>query len=340
MSENKTRFPSPFDLKTPPGAEGWEDLYTYNLVFSQDRRAEEDATFWFQDSMHWREVLFPFDSITMEMALTSLAQYNSRFYMIPPALGIDYRVVNGYTYLSPVPITDGATIQARVPLFLERAGYYFQNWDTLYEQWKVKIRKVIAEMEALKFETLPEMVQLDWVTDGRGIGSNYDMQKAYNRLIELAYESWQYHFEFLNLGYAAYLDFFMFCKTAFPSIPEQSIAKMVSGIEVDLFRPDDELKRLAQAAIDLNVADAFKNGKEPDALIAEMGKSDAGKTWLAELEIAKDPWFNYNSRYAERTRSDRIDVSHYAARRTGLSVLSVEYATCNAPMYSLARKAK
>ena len=24
------RFPSPFEAETPPGAEGWEDLYTYS----------------------------------------------------------------------------------------------------------------------------------------------------------------------------------------------------------------------------------------------------------------------------------------------------------------------
>ncbi|MEM7343304.1 MAG: PEP-utilizing enzyme [Chloroflexota bacterium] len=296
MATNGTnRFPSPFDLETPAGAEGWEELYPYNLVFSDDRKEYEDQMFWFQDSMHWREVLYPFDSIFMEFALTSLSQYNSRFYIIPPAQGIDYRVVNGYAYLTPVPVLDGPTIEARVPHFMERAGYYFQNWDNLYDQWKVKTRDLIAEMENINFETLPEMVDLEWVTEGRGIGSNFDMQSAYNALIEMGFKGWQYHFEFLNLGYAAYLDFFMFCKTAFPDIPEQSIAKMVSGIEVDLFRPDDELKRLAQVAVDQGVADAIKNSNDAASLLETLAQSDGGKKWLEELEVSKDPWFNFSS---------------------------------------------
>ncbi len=289
------RFPSPFKIKTPPGAEGWEELYPYNLVFSDDRREYEEATFWFQDGMHWREVLYPFDSIFMEFALTSLSQYNSRFYIIPPAQGVDYRVLNGYTYLSPVPITDGATIGARVPHFLERAGYYFQNWDKLYEQWKDKIKKVIEELESIQFKPLPEMVDLEWVTGGRGLGSNFDMQKEYNRLIELGYQVWQYHFEFLNLGYAAYLDFFMFCKQAFPSIPEQSIAKMVSGIEVDLFRPDDELKRLAQLAVNQGVAGILKNNDDPAGVMEKLAQSAGGQKWLDEFEISKNPWFNFST---------------------------------------------
>jgi pyruvate, water dikinase len=295
MTATTARFPSPFELATPPGAEGWEDLYTYNLLCSEDRRASEEATFWFQDSMHWREPLFPFDSITMEMALTSLSQYNTRFYIIPPALGVDYRVINGYCYLSPVAILDGPTIEARIPHFLERAGYYFQNWNALYEAWKVKTRELIGEIAALEFRPLPEMVPGEWVTEGRGIGSNFDMQASYNRLIELGFKGWQYHFEFLNLGYAAYLDFFGFCKQAFPDIPEQSIAKMVSGIEVDLFRPDDELKRLARLALDHGVAETIKANASADAAIAALGASENGRAWLAELEAAKEPWFNYSS---------------------------------------------
>ena len=70
-----------------------------------------------------------------------------------------------------------------------------------------------------------------------------------------------HHFEFLNLGYAAYLDFFGFCKQLWPSIPDQAIAKMVAGIDVDLFRPDEELKKLAQLAVDLGVADRISRGR-------------------------------------------------------------------------------
>ena len=88
------------------------------------------------------------------------------------------------------------------------------------------------------------------VTEGRGMGSGFELQRQYHRLVDLALQLWQYHFEFLNLGYAAYLDFFGFCKQAFPSIPDLAIAKMVAGVEVDLFQPDEELKKLARLAVD------------------------------------------------------------------------------------------
>lgn len=288
------RFPSPFDIKTPPGGEGWQDLYPYYLVFSEDRREEEEAAFWFQDGIHWREVLYPFDSIFMEFALKCLSQYNTHFYIIPPAKGVDYRVLNGYTYLSPVAITDSNVIGPRVPHFLERAGYYFQNWNDLYAKWQKKIDRVIADLETIQFTDLPEMEAMNWLTGGRGLSSSYDLMTRYNRLIELGLEGWQYHFEFLNLGYAAYLDYFGFCKQAFPDIPDQTIARMVSGIEVDLFRPDDELKRLAKAAVDLGVAAEVKAGGSAAKTIERVAQAKNGKQWLAELDKSKDPWFNYS----------------------------------------------
>ena len=287
------RFSSPFDVKTPPGAEGWQDLYPYYLVFSEDRRKEEDAAFWFQDGVHWREVLYPFDSIFMEFALKCLSQYNTRFYIIPPAKGVDYRVLNGYTYLSPVAITDPSVIGPRVPHFLERAGYYFQNWNDLYARWQVKINQVIAELETVHFTPLPEMEETSLVTGGRGLSSSFDLMSRYNKLIELGLQVWQYHFEFLNPGYAAYLDYFGFCKQAFPDIPDLAVAKMVSGIEVDLFRPDDELKRLAKAAVDLGVANALKSGSAAEA-IGRVAKAKNGQQWLDELEKSKNPWFNFS----------------------------------------------
>ena len=58
-------------------------------------------------------------------------------------------------YLSPVGVADPAEIEARVPEFMERAGYYFGNWDTLYDAWMPKIKGVIAELEAVDFTAAP-----------------------------------------------------------------------------------------------------------------------------------------------------------------------------------------
>jgi pyruvate,water dikinase len=276
------RFASPYDDAPPPEAAGWEELYPYYLHFREDRREAEEARFWFADTQHWPTVFKPFDTITVEFAIRCLGQYNTRHYVIPPANGIDYRVHNGYVYMSPVGVPE-EEIPGRVPEFLERAGHYFAHWPSLLENWHAKVRGVIAELESIRFAPLPDRVALDDITSGKGLDPHAGLTHDYNRLIELAYTAFQYHFEFLNLGYVAYLDFFGFCQEAFPGISDLGIAKMVQGIEVDLFRPDDELKQLARLAVERGV----DVSRGLDAITDEA--------WLAAWEGAKDPWFNFSS---------------------------------------------
>ena len=307
------RFPSPFEIETPPGAEGWEELYPYYVSFSTDRREYEESTFWFQDSIHWGGVMTPWVCTFFEHAIASLSQYNTRHYVVPPAMGVDYRVLNGYGYLAPIAITDPAVIEPRVPEFMERAGFYFGNWDDLYERWLGKIKAVIDEIEEIDFSSLPEREDIAVITEGQGYGSGYRIQEEYHRFKDLALKVWQYHFEFLNLGYAAYLDFFGFCKQAFPSIPDLAIARMVAGIDVDLFRPTEELKRLAQLAVDLGVESAFDH-EDPAAVNEQLRSSDEGRQWLASWDATKDPWFNFSAGtgfyHDDRVWIDNLDIPY------------------------------
>jgi len=293
MNVKASLFPSAYDLKAPAGAEGWEKLYPYYLTFQQNLREKEDEKFWFCDSQHWPNPFKPFDAVTVEFAVKCLGQYNTRHYLVPPANGVDYRIHNGYCYMSPVAVAP-ELIEDRIPQFMDRAGHYFQNWPSLLENWHKKVKANIDELESLEFEKLPEVVPVESVKDGVGLDNTTQLTESYDRAIQLLYRTWQYHFEFLNLGYAAYLDFFGFMKEQFPSISDQAIAKMVQGHDSDLFRPDDELKKLAHLAIELGVADALRTGSVDEAL-ATVGTQANGEKWLGAWEKAKNPWFNFTS---------------------------------------------
>ncbi len=296
MSGDKVtqRFPSPFDVETPPGCEGWEEMYPYYYLFSEERRELEEGKLWFHDGMHHPEPLYPFDTITSESWWVGLGQYNSRVFVVPPALGIDQRVLNGYLYISANTIDDPDVVAQRVGHFMQRAGYYYEHWNELYARWEVKATETIKELQAIEVPDLPEMEDMAVVTEGRGVSSAYQLVVAYDRCIENMYKMWQYHFEFLNLGYAAYLTFYSFCKQAFPDISDQSVAKMVSGIDVMLFRPDAELKRLAALAIELGISDAFGTSRSAEELLAELETTEAGRNWSADLERTRDPWFFFS----------------------------------------------
>lgn len=289
IEQTMKSFPKPSQIEVPAGAEGWEELYPYNLVF--DNAPGGDDKFWFCDSQHWPTVFKPFETIGGEFAVKCLGQYNTRHLLIPPANGIEFKIHLGYLYMSPVAVPE-EEIAARVPEFERRAGHYFQNWDSLLEAWHSKVRATIDEMEELTFAPLPDVVPFDDIVSGKAMDGSQVLMENYDRLIALLYRNWQYHFEFLNLGYLAYLDFFGFCKEVFPGIPDQAIAKMVQGVDMELFRPDDELKHLAVQAVELGIQAAFADTDDVEGTLRAV-RDAGGEEWLAAYEAAQDPWFNF-----------------------------------------------
>src|SRR6185437_226169 len=286
---------SPFEVPAPDGCEGWESMYPYYALFSEERRDSEEVRGWFRDGMHFPEPMYPFDFVTADSPYLCLGQANSRIFLVPPALGIDHRVLFGWVYMSPNGVTDEAEIGRRAGEFQQRAGYYFQNWDELYGRWQKKVEDEIRAVDELVVPDLPSQEDIAVVMAGRGLGSRLTLLLAYSRLLESVDRIWQYHFEFLNLGYAAYLAFYQMCKEAFPDIADQTIAQMVSGIDVVLFRPDEELKRLARLAIGMGIAAAVKSAADEDELRASLETSREGRDWLADWDATKQPWFNYSN---------------------------------------------
>ena len=52
-------FPRPLDVAIPPACDGWEEMYAYHALFSEDRRAFDLERFWFQNSLHTPEPCCP-----------------------------------------------------------------------------------------------------------------------------------------------------------------------------------------------------------------------------------------------------------------------------------------
>lgn len=314
------RFPSPFEVPAPEGAEAWREMYPYYLHFSEERRAYEESKLWFVDTMHWPNPLYPFDAITAEGTQIALGEANTRIFAVPPALGVDHRVLNGYLYLSPEPVRDPEEIGRRVEEFKARAGHYYANWDSLFDTWRERVTAHIAALRAIEIPTLPDGLEpQSLVTEGRGISSGPQLLQAYSELIASEFRIWSYHCEFLNIGYAAYLTFFQSCQQWFPGIADETVAKMVAGIQVLLFRPDEEVKGLARMAIDLGVDDLVEETTDADALLARLAESDAGRSWLQALEDVKDPWFYYSSGtgvggHAERSWVDDLNAPFASLR--------------------------
>ncbi|HZV57847.1 MAG TPA: PEP-utilizing enzyme [Sphingobium sp.] len=291
MAETAKQFPLPSSLKVVPGTEAAQAAYPYYTQFVP----EDDARFWFYNSMHFPEPMHHFDMVTAEAAYCALGAFNTRVHVLPTTKGIDHRVINGRVFIGGVPVTDPAEIEARVAEFQQRAFYYYEHWERLYDQWKEKMKALIADAQALPPLSLPDLEPIETTHTGKGIAANHALIDTYRKTLEGYFRMWHHHFEFLLLGYGAYLTFFDFCKKAFPEISDQAISRMVAGMEAEIFKPDEEVKRLARRAVELGVDQHFTDNMDIDAVLAGLDRlGNSGKEWLTELETSRNPWFNVN----------------------------------------------
>jgi pyruvate,water dikinase len=237
-----------------------------------------------------------FDTITAEIPYTAVSSNPARVFVLPTTLGIDHRIVNGRVYITANPVTDPEEIGRRLAQFEPRAGYYYGNWDRLYAGWKQRIQGLIGDIEAIEVPALPEFEDESVVTESKGVAQNHYVRENFHRCLDLYSKMWHHHTEFLFLGYGAYMVFFEFCKKAFPEITDQMVAQMVSGVDVIMYRPDDELKRLAEKAVEYGIDDVFVDDADPMSVLATLGeRGEPGARWLADLEAAREPWFNVST---------------------------------------------
>jgi phosphohistidine swiveling domain-containing protein len=286
------RFPLPSEIADAPGAGDWRSMYPYFTRF----QPEDDQRFWFYNSMHFPEPMPAFDTITAEVPYSAIGANTARVFVFPTTLGIEHRIVNGRVYITANPVTDPEEIGRRAAIFGERASYYYENWDALYEGWKVRMRALISEIESVNVPELPEFEDASVVMESLGVAQNHYVRENFHKCIDLFSKMWHHHTEMLMLGYGAYVVFFQFCRQAFPEISDQTAARMVAGIDVIMYRPDDELRGLARLAVEAGVDDLFTEGCSASFVLAALAeRGEGGKRWLAAFDEAREPWFNVST---------------------------------------------
>jgi pyruvate,water dikinase len=293
--ETVRRFPSPFEVPAPAGAEDWASMYPPYLLFSEENREREENTFWFLDSLHRPEVEYPFDTIVHEAWTISANAFARRVFLLPASDGFIARVLNGRLYQAVITVSDPEEIGRRAPTFMKWAGFYFENWNELFTKWKAKMEACITELKQLQVPVLRDTEPESVAASTSGITTGYELLRAYDRVIENVFLAYQYHFEMHLFGYGAYLNLFQFCQAAFPGISQQTIASMVAGSDIMMFRPGDELKALARKALDLGIADRLRAGGRPEAIVEGLRGDPSGRAWVEALEAAEDPWFYFSN---------------------------------------------
>jgi len=266
-------------------------MYSPYLLFSQENAAWEGRQFWYWDGMHRPDVEYPFDTIVHEAYMMSVSAVVSRMFAVPGDQSAASRVLNGRLYLTDVPFTDPSEQERRMPVFLRRAGHYFEHWTELNDKWIGKLETLIAELAATEVPELPDLEDESVILSGRGFSSAYVLLRAYQDLVQNLFLAYQYHFEMLLLAYAAQMNLQEFVAAALSGLTPQTLAKLTGGVELRQFGPDEQLKSLARRAIELGLADRLRSSEPPEAILRGLAGDANGREWADALERAKDPWF-------------------------------------------------
>lgn len=308
-------FPVPSEMPDIPGTEGWREMYPAHMVFSNTNPKQieyESSRFWFQESLHVPFALSPLDCYSGDMWRLTLSQSNNRIFMVPPARGIDHRILNGYLYITSHPVEEPTEIEKRAALFQKRAGHYYQNWPEIFERWGKRIEKIVQDMESIEFADLPEMEPESTVTEGLGYGKSYPLLSAYNKFWDVIYLSWQYHFELLNLAYGAEAVFIDFLRQVFPDVTDKAAGRLLAGFDAKLFRPPEKLQQLAQSALDWGLSGPILACSRWDEVLSKLGATKEGARWLGAFEEARHPWFEMSCGigwyHDEPTWNQNLDV--------------------------------
>ena len=293
--EKAARFPDPHEFQIPPELEGWEDMYPSHYMFSKERGEWESNQFWYLDKIHAPEPMPPLDLIFQEAWQISLSQYTTRVFCIPPAQGIAQRMVGCYMYICAIAPPPEEIIGEKAGLFEKRVFYVFEHYDELWDKWLTKFKALGEDMKAVEVpKKMPKYVPEDQVLPApKGYYISYDIIEAFDKLVNMVFKGWQYHFEMLNLTYLAYLMFGDVSRKLFPGISESSIGKMVAGAYVSMFRPEEELCQLSRLASSMRgVSDILKSDMSVEQKNTELNKIPDGKKWIEAFDKAKDPWFS------------------------------------------------
>src|SRR5262245_3200628 len=86
-TQTSSAFPSPYEIATPPGCEGWQEMYPYYTLFDEARRETDEGRFWFWNSMHFPVPMPAFDVHCIDSPYQAVGEWQNRFFAVPPAMG-------------------------------------------------------------------------------------------------------------------------------------------------------------------------------------------------------------------------------------------------------------
>ena len=312
----KRQFMNPYDVPAVPGTEGWEEMYPYYVLFNRDvpsRMESEAGRFWFRAAVHVPDPLYPLDSnLSCSLHYDGMCALANRTLQSPVMRGFDFRVLNGYVYLESVEVEDEVEVAERTRVFDSRLGVILDNWDSHRAETFAVADELVEELKRIEFAQLLELEPDEVIPRLNRHFPGLDLYREYLKMWDILVRMGQQTLKSQLPAKSAYFVFMERVREMFPGIADKSISQMLQGFDSLLYRPVEELQKLAHAAVELGVADAIQGCGSFEETSLALGRGAGGREWLARLEAVRDPWFEMTNSKGWQKQSlawnDDLDV--------------------------------
>jgi phosphohistidine swiveling domain-containing protein len=243
-------------------------------------RAEDADKLWFHDLLHNSPPSTPMGASVHHWPRGT--KFASEFLHFPFSRGFDYVVVDGRIYPGPIPITDQAEIDARLPQFGAKMQDMLENWPAKYKEMTDEWTSMLSYLRGIKKDSLPLDKLLGVLRDA----------------VNISKRSWELHFVGMYPEIIAYSTFEAVC--AKHGIEERQMRTFLQGFETKMYEIDRGMWWLADLAATLGLADTFIDSDAPQDLYAKLKESDKGRVWTDEFNI-------FLEKYGRRTTAALFD---------------------------------
>jgi len=192
---------------------------------------------------------------------------------LPTTKGWDIRFIDGYPYPTVIETTE-EEVKEREPAFREKIRPYIEDFDGLWEQYKVEI--------ANRYQELRKKRGLEKYEDIKKL-SNIDLLDLFDDYMQVDRRVWDVHMEMMVPAYYLFGLFDQMCRELLGfGHTDPLFAKLMAGFDSMVFRFNKEIWRLGTRAVELGLSQLFQATADNEALLSRLEESDAGRKWLGE----------------------------------------------------------
>ena len=226
---------------------------------------------WLFDGKESIPINKPFDLWRMmAVALSPSMQYGANMLSVPTTKGFQWRLKGPFIMFTIEEATEEERRQ-REPIFREKIAPWIEDFEG---QWRGKIvPELIGYAEPLQKVDPAKL-------------SDIELKEHFEEWLHVSDLVWKRgHWYPFYAALSVYLLFEQLCRELLDIDEKHPQWKAtMSGFENRLYQTDRKLWQLADRVKEVGLENAFQSIADDEVLLSELGKSEAGRRWLQELD--------------------------------------------------------